>query len=352
MPARAGYGNFESILARAAFADAKFVDVPSHRNIHVGWRVPAVGCAQPCQSVSVAGRHGAWTVACVALALVPLVIWSFMKIAVLIFVALTVVGLLVHLLCLRILRWRGITVERTKFGLALLFDTADEDGTPVRMLNVNGAFQSVAYVTDELWDELALEYQREQARIISELPQLRRVAVIGGGGFSLPKWLVTHLAPVAVSVVEIDEKIVEIARRSFGLDRLEREYAGTGRFALACDDGWAWLGRQDEPFELIVNEAFSGKKPLGPLTREEGARVVHEHLSEGGTYLATLRFPLEGRGSESMYETVRVFSREFAHVWLVPEFADEPSAAGNNTLVASDIDLVAAGCTPLAGFER
>ena len=78
-----------------------------------------------------------------------------MPTALIVFIALTVAGLLIHLLCMRILAWRGVTVRRTKFGLTLLFDTADDDGTPVRMLNVNGAFQSVAYATDELWSELA-----------------------------------------------------------------------------------------------------------------------------------------------------------------------------------------------------
>lgn len=274
-----------------------------------------------------------------------------MPTALIVFIALTVAGLLIHLLCMRILAWRGVTVRRTKFGLTLLFDTTDDDGTPVRMLNVNGAFQSVAYATDELWSELACEYQREQARIVSELPRLSRAAVIGGGGFSFPKWLVVHLPPVAVSVVEIDEKIIDIARESFGLARLEREYAGTGRFELACDDGWAWLRRQERPFDLIVNEAFTGSRPLGPLACDEGAATIHEHLADGGSYLATLRFPLRGRKSQSMYETIETFSREFAHVWLVPEYPDDPTHPGNNTLVASDVDLVAAGCEPLRGYE-
>ena len=270
---------------------------------------------------------------------------------VIIFVALTLVGLLIHLLCMQILRWRGITVERTRFGLALVFDTADEDGTPVRMLNVNGAFQSACYATDELWDELPVAYQREQARIVSELPRLSRVGIVGGGGFSFPKWIVRHLPPVSVAVAEIDPKIIELARKSFYLDRLEEEYASTGRFELACADGWEWLRGQEAPFDLIVNEAFSGSRPLGPLTGAEGASIVHEHLSEGGSYLATLRLPLKGRKAAPLTETCEAFAAEFAHVWLVPEEPEEPTRPGNNTLVASDTDLVAAGCSPLAGFE-
>ena len=99
-----------------------------------------------------------------------------MPTALIVFIALTVAGLLVHVLCMRILAWRGVTVRRTKFGLTLLFDTADDDGTPVRMLNVNGAFQSAAYATDELWSELACEYQREQGGRRLPVPQVARDA--------------------------------------------------------------------------------------------------------------------------------------------------------------------------------
>lgn len=274
-----------------------------------------------------------------------------MAVAVLVLVALTVLGVCVHFLAMAILRRRGITVTRARFGLALLFDTTDADGTPVRMLNVGGAFQSAAYIPGNLQDELACEYQREQGRIVSELPRLRDAVVIGGGGFSFPRWLATHLAPVRVIAVEVDPKIIEIARESFGLARVERELAGTGRLSVVCADGWEWLRGRKAPADLIVNEAFTGSRPLGPLATEEGARLVHEHLAEEGSYLATLRFPLEGRASHPMYETLAAFSREFGHVWLVPEFTDEPRHRGNNTLVASDCDLVAAGCTPLAGHE-
>jgi spermidine synthase len=45
-----------------------------------------------------------------------------------------------------VLRARGVTIyPRTKFGPALVFDSTDDDGTPIRLLNVNGKFQSVCY---------------------------------------------------------------------------------------------------------------------------------------------------------------------------------------------------------------
>lgn len=258
---------------------------------------------------------------------------------------------LCHLAMVRILAWRGVTMERTRFGLALIFDTEDEDGTPVRMLNVGGTFQSACYVPDELAFELVAEYQRSEARVVSELPRLRDAVVIGGGGFSFPKWMLRHLPPVRVSVVEIDPKIIEIARRDFHLAEAERRYVPEGRLEVACADGWEWLRSLSRPVDLIVNEAFSGRRPLGPLTGEEGARLVHERLADGGTYLANVRCPLQGARSGALRDTAEAFRREFAHVWVLPERPEEPGRGGNNTLVASDCDLVAAGCAELVGHE-
>lgn len=252
-------------------------------------------------------------------------------------VACVAITLFFHWLTLKLLAWRGVTVEHTKFGLALLFDTEDADGTPVRMLNVNGTFQSACYLTEELWSELVCEYHRTFARVASGLPRLRRAAVIGGGGFSFPKWLVTHLKPVHVDAIEIDPKVIEIARASFALDRVEQTCEG--RINVICADGWEWLRAEAEPLDLIVNDAFSGKRPLGPLSTDEGAALVHAHLAEGGTYLANVRAPLEGRNSSTLYETLDIFAREFAHVWMIPEAPEEPKRLGNNALIASDTDL-------------
>lgn len=256
-----------------------------------------------------------------------------------------------HLLVLRILRWRGVTVTRTMFGTTFIFDATDEDGTPVRLLNVGGAFQSACYVEDSLAYELVCEYQRAEADIVASLPTLRDVAFIGGGGFSFPKWVLRHLPPVRVAVAEIDPKIIDIARRSFHLADAECRYVPEGRLTIACEDGWEWLRGLEQPVDLIVNEAFSGRHPLGPLTGEEGAGLVHEKLANGGTYLANVRCPLEGRRSAALRGTADAFGREFAHVWVVPERPQEPTVAGNNTLVASDCDLVTAGCAALAGHE-
>lgn len=239
-----------------------------------------------------------------------------------------------------LLRRRGVEMRRTKFGLTLVFDTENADGTPVRLLNVNGTFQSGSYVPEDLRFELACEYHREMARVIEGLAACGpvHVLVMGGGGYSLPKYLAAYVPEARVDVVEIDPAITALARERFFLDEcLEKTGAEKdGRLRLVTGDAWAFVRAATEPYDVIVNDAFSGNRPLGPLTSSEGAHVVREHLAEGGVYLANVRCACEGRRARVLREVADAFGREFAHVGYVPEWPDEPEKPGNNVLVATD----------------
>jgi spermidine synthase len=243
----------------------------------------------------------------------------------------------------RLLELRGVHMRRhTMFGIALVFDSADADGTPVRLLNVNGKFQSVSYIDDELWAELVCAYHRRFAEALFAAGWPDRALVLGGGGYSFPKYLIEHDDEVTVDVVEIDPAITELAREYFGLGRLERDAAG--RLGLVQGDGWRWLRAAEEPYDLIVNDAFAGKRPLGQMGTVEGARIIHEHLSERGLYFANVISPIEGRRAHVLDEVMDAFAGEFGHVYVFAERPESPRKPGNNALIASTRPLTLAGC--------
>lgn len=244
-----------------------------------------------------------------------------------------------------LLRRRGVDMTRTRFGLTLVFDSEDADGTPVRLLNVNGTFQSVSYVPEELHFELACVYHRKMAQVIEALAAAHgagrerplRVLVMGGGGYSLPKYLAAYVPAARTDVVEVDPAITRLARERFFLDEcLERTGAeGDGRIRLVNDDAWGFLRAATEPYDVIVNDAFSGRRPLGPLETSEGARVIRERLAPDGVYLANVRCACEGRGARPLREVEEAFGREFSRVAYAPEWEDEPRKAGNNAFMAT-----------------
>ena len=102
-----------------------------------------------------------------------------------------------------------------------------------------------------------------------------------------------------------------------------------------CADGWKLLG-EGTTWDIIVNDAFSGKEPLGPLGTARGARIVHEHLSPGGLYLANVRSSLTGKKAQVLEELERTFGAEFAHVRVYAERPEDPDALAYNALIASD----------------
>lgn len=261
-----------------------------------------------------------------------------MKTFLIIACVLTVLDVALWIALPRMLAWRGVEMRRRGWrGATLIFETPDADGTPVRLVNVNGTFQSASYISDELWSELVCVYHREMVRAINAAGDARSVLVIGGGGYSLPKYLVTHTKRMRVCVVEIDPQMTEIAREKFFLDRAE-EVAGD-RLELVCDDGWAWLRSCGRTFDVIVNDAFKGNKPLGELATDEGAALIAAHLSEGGLYLANVRCPLERRKSAPLQEVKAAFGAKFAQVNVLPEYPEEPTAPGNNVVVATNRSL-------------
>ncbi len=258
-----------------------------------------------------------------------------------------VVFIIGRLLIPRLLAWRGVKlVRKTMFGPALIFDAEDADGTPVRLLNVNGTFQSVCYIDKDLRFELSCICQRIMADVIRLAHGPGNAIILGGGGYSLPKYLVAHYPYAHIAVVEIDPAMTKIAREDFFLDDLIETYdaIASNRLELICADGWDCLRKYavsdgEGPYKLVVNDAFSGKHPLGPMATDEGAHIIHECLAKNGIYLANLIGTCEGKGSRYTKQTLATFSKEFAHVYFIPERPNEPHRRSSNTMVAADKPL-------------
>jgi spermidine synthase len=258
---------------------------------------------------------------------------------------LAAVGIAIRIALPRVLAWRGVWFTwRTRFGPALVFDSADADGTTVRLLNVRGTYQSVCYVDDDLLWVPVCAYHRTWGKALrqtfgpADQGEKRRALVMGGGGYSFPKWLVAYRQDFSCEAVEIDPAITRIARERFFVDQLCAEFGTdeSGRLVLANDDAWRYLQADTDGYDLIVNDVFSGNRPLGPMGSDEGARVVHEHLRPGGMYIGNVRTALEGRGGRVLARSQEAFEREFAHVQVIPERPEEPRKRGNNTLIAWD----------------
>ena len=145
----------------------------------------------------------------------------------------------------------------------------------VRTLHVGGdAIQSAMRIDDPF--ALALDYTRCMMAFLLFHPRPREALMIGLGGASLPKFFHKNLRKTKIRAIELDPRVVAIARERFALPREVAVEIGDGAQALApqcCDvlvvDAYhdelhvpelasqefydaAWLAL-DEPGALVVN---------------------------------------------------------------------------------------------------
>ena len=259
-----------------------------------------------------------------------------------------------------LLKRRGVYVAwKTKFGPAFVFETEDEDKTAVRVLNVGGTFQSMSYTSDELWCVPVCLYHRLMAREIERAKKRRgmqqpetadarqpetadarqpfRILVLGGGGYSLPKYLIAAYDDIHVDVVEIDPAMTQLAHKHFGLDRLVKEYGleESGRLGLICDDAMSYLASCQSSYDVIVNDAFSRKKPLQQLLQSDGMSLIQKHLLADGIYLANVMCPLEGKGSELLDQARAACEPYFDEIRVLAANPENPTKPETNVLVAT-----------------
>ena len=163
----------------------------------------------------------------------------------------------------------------------------------VRTLHVGGeAIQSAMRVDDPF--ALALDYTRCMMAFLLFHPQPRQALMIGLGGGSLAKFFFRNLRKTKTRAVELDPRVVAIAREQFALPRELEVEVGDGAEALSpqcCDvlvvdayhdelhvpklasaefDDAAWLALE-EPGVLVVNFMNDDPKLDATLQRLERA---------------------------------------------------------------------------------
>jgi spermidine synthase len=105
---------------------------------------------------------------------------------------------------------------------------------------------------------------------------------IGGGGFSLPRYIAATRPGSRSLVLELDPTLVEIAERDLGLDRGPDLPVAVGDARLGI------LDRPDEAFDVAIGDAFGGLSVPWHLTTVEFLGQVDRTLRPDGVYLLNL----------------------------------------------------------------
>ena len=169
--------------------------------------------------------------------------------------------------------------------------------------------------TVDLDDPLFLYYEHEYIQVeflraARERDPEPRVLVIGGGGYTFPRYAMETMPKTRLDVVEIDPGVTRVAYRTLGL---KREY-GIRDINM---DGRQYVAERAEPggYDLVVQDAVNDfSVPAHLLTREYND-AVKRTMTPRGVYLLTIIDAVDG--GKLWKAAMRTLAETFPHVSLL-----------------------------------
>lgn len=229
------------------------------------------------------------------------------------------------------------------FGTIAVYDLVWEDGRPVRVMDVDGTFQSATY-TDSGWCDPVFEYYVLYDLMFCGPTPVHHALMLGGAGYGYPKYLISNHPDVALDVVEKDPAATKLAWSYFYLGRLVRAYhtRRNHRLGLVRSDALDYLrkcSKDGKRYDAVLNDCFCAGTPDGSLATVEAARLAHDVLADGGTYLSNVVSALEGPRSVELQHTSKALAAAFRHVYVVSTNRNAPNQPDNLMVVACDAEL-------------
>jgi spermidine synthase len=186
-------------------------------------------------------------------------------------------------------------------------------GRPSRLIVMQDMFHSISDRDDPAM--LHLPYQSFIEHLLNvRFPEAeRRIFILGGGGFTLPRALLWRDPARRLTIAELDPAVIEQASDYMWFEPgpNTRVIVGDGRVILTALSA-------GERFDIIIADAYQGADVPFHLVTLEFCRLVQARLRDGGVLLMNvIDGTSEPRLAPSVVATLsEIFSN--VEVWIVP----------------------------------
>ena len=141
--------------------------------------------------------------------------------------------------------------------------------------------------------------------------------MIGGAAYTYPMHYLKKYQNKTIDVVEIDEKMTQIAEEEFGLDK------NNPNLGLITQDGRSYLNYIEKKYDTVFVDAFKGLNAPFELTTYEAMQKVYDSLNNNGTVITNIISAIEGDDADfikyeystykAIFDDVKVFQVNSNH---------------------------------------
>jgi hypothetical protein len=222
-------------------------------------------------------------------------------------------------------------LETRYFSIAVLDGQREERA--VKRLVLDRLVHSEVDLDDPQWlgyphEQIQADLTRALSGEVTKEDGEMRMLVIGGGGYTLPRWVESQpdLSRVGVDVVEIDPGVTEVAHRKLGLPRdtrINSHHLDGRQFVKRAAAG---------QYDLVIQDAVNDfSVPYHLMTREYND-LIRRTLKPDGIYLLTVIDSLHD--GPFLRAAVRTMQASFADVKLLSPTSDWQNAERSVYVIA------------------
>lgn len=137
-----------------------------------------------------------------------------------------------------------------------------------------------------------------------------KTLIIGGAAYTYPKHYLKKYEDKTIDVVEIDEKMTEIAQQEFDLD------INNPNLRIFHQDGRSYLNYSKEKYDTILIDAFKGLNAPFELTTYEAMCKAKDRLNDNGMVITNVISSLDGENSKFIKYEYDTYKAVFDNVKL------------------------------------
>lgn len=176
---------------------------------------------------------------------------------------------------------------------------AIENHELVRLLLVDEVRESAAFMEDDRHFDLVFKYTRDFAIALHRRPEIQSTLLLGGAGFSFPKYYIHYFPEKHLDVVEINPNMFKLAMEYFYLDELYEKYDlnNNRRMEVFLEDANDYIRHTKRTYDLIINDAYVSNRMDDDLLKARQVSQIKKLLNPGGIYVINLITAIHGPAS-------------------------------------------------------
>lgn len=183
-------------------------------------------------------------------------------------------------------------------------------------------------------DDLIFDYLKYYRLADHFNPNLKDSLLIGGAAYAYPKDYLRNHDKATMDVVEIDQKMTQLAYDHFNLKK-------DPRLKIYHQDGRVFLNNNKKEYDAIFLDAFTSRLSMPyQLTTKEAVEEMYNSLNNEGVVLSNIIASFSGEKSKFLQAEYLTFKKVFPQVYLLRVDDTDLDSIQNIMLVALKSDKI------------